>query len=258
MSPYPYLAALWWCLWLVWSAPVLAETVELEPKATRLEASALSESDLQHARQWGLDEAEWRRYRILMAGPRGLWSPDLDPLLVLGIHARTEAERRRYAELAVRQERARVEAELAFQRAYTEAWQRLYPDEPLFDIDTQQLSPTAGPAWQPGDRVLFFTRTDCAACEALLAPLLSRVRALAGVGLDIYLLGMETDAAVRAWAQTKAIPPDLVRNRKVTLNHDHGALARLSYGAGDPPYLMLKRLDNRFEFLPTAALGFQP
>ena len=73
---------------------------------------------------WGLQPQDGR-YRELMDGPLGIYSPNLDPLSALGIEARTDEERRRYAELQVQIEARRVEKLLAYQRAYDEAWQRL-------------------------------------------------------------------------------------------------------------------------------------
>jgi len=78
--------------------------VHSEPARTRLEGSPAVESTLSsvehaRARQWRLSEEEWTRYRSLMQGIRGSISPaSISPIEVLGIHARDDAERRRYAE----------------------------------------------------------------------------------------------------------------------------------------------------------------
>ena len=64
-----------------------------------------------------------------MRGRRGTWTPGADTLLVLGAHARTEVERRRLAEAFVVAEHARVEGELAFERAVQAAWTRLFPGQ---------------------------------------------------------------------------------------------------------------------------------
>ena len=64
--------------------------------------------DERQAREWGLRSEEWARYRQLMQGPLGVYSPQLDPLTALGIEARSEEERRRYAELQVQAEALRV------------------------------------------------------------------------------------------------------------------------------------------------------
>lgn len=82
----------------------------------------------QKAGEWGLSPEDYQRYQQLMNGPRGIQSPGLDPLSALGIEARTPAERRQYAEKWVKEEFARTQKELDFQREINTAWQRLYPD----------------------------------------------------------------------------------------------------------------------------------
>lgn len=181
---------------------------------------------------WGLSEVEWARYETLMRGPRGRWSPDLDPLMVLGIHAETEAERRRFAEMTVRQEHDRVDRELAFQREYDAAWRRLYPNE--LRLDPARLMEDAGDASEPpfvaGDRLLVFVDITCTeACASVVARALARQQATPGLAVDFYLRGTNgRDDAIRQWAQSQRVPPELVRARTVTLNHDNGALARLA------------------------------
>jgi integrating conjugative element protein (TIGR03759 family) len=202
----------------------------------------LSRSDIARAQAWGLSETEWRRYQSLMQGIRGSVSPDtISPLEVLGIHARDEAERRRYAELWAQAMWEDAERILAFQRAYVEAGRRLYPGVPL--IDPSQLSEKGEEttALEPQDRVLLFTRPDCDACDALLARLLARIERINGI--DIYLADVDPgdDQAVRDWAAQHGIDPEWVRTRKVTLNFEAGALAALTGGRGEIPSLMRRR-----------------
>lgn len=81
----------------------------------KIEQQALERSLLaENAQEWKLTEKEWQRYEMLKKEKRGLFSPNLDPLTLLGIEARTYEERRYFAELVVKQEFQRVEAELAF------------------------------------------------------------------------------------------------------------------------------------------------
>ncbi|MEW8057076.1 MAG: TIGR03759 family integrating conjugative element protein, partial [Candidatus Thiodiazotropha sp.] len=81
-----------------------AESSHTQIEETRQDSSqkatnVLSATDLAHARLWGLSETEWRRYKQLMQGIRGSISPaTISPIEVLGIHARDDAERQRYAE----------------------------------------------------------------------------------------------------------------------------------------------------------------
>ena len=95
-------------------AAIAHATERTEPTVVE---TALDESRRAAAAVWRLSAEDWSRYEALMRGRRGVWTPGADPLLVLGAHARTEAERRRFAEAFVRAEHARVEGELAFERA---------------------------------------------------------------------------------------------------------------------------------------------
>ncbi len=94
------------------------------PQQTRIEEQTITHTQ---AQQWGLTDSEWQHYQQLRQGERGIWSPGLDPLTTLGVETNSDAERQRYAELLARKEHQRVEKELAFQRAYDQAWKRLYP-----------------------------------------------------------------------------------------------------------------------------------
>jgi len=211
---------------------------------TKVVTTPLSPVEKARAEAWDLSDTEWRRYRSLMDGIRGSISPaTLSPVEVLGIHARDEAERRRYAERWARLMREDAERILAFQHAYDQAWQRLFPAEPLIDLARLPHEKASDVALQPNDRVLFFTRPDCASCDVLLQRLLKRVDSVAGV--DIYLLGLprDDDTAVRDWAERQSIKPDWVRSRRVTLNHDGGALSELTQGKGQAPYLLRRRGD---------------
>ncbi|PMX27605.1 MULTISPECIES: TIGR03759 family integrating conjugative element protein [unclassified Pseudomonas] len=190
---------------------------------------AIERTDEQHARDWGLSTEEWARYRALMQGPLGIYSPNLDPLTALGIEARSEQERQRYAELQVQAEAHRVEKLLAYQRAYDDAWQRLHANMP------RVILPDAGPAFSPvtpaaNGRIAVFVKDACAACDQTTL----RLQA-AGMEFDIYVVDSHADdARIRAWAQRIGIDPAKVRRGQVTLNHDSGRWLSLGL-QGDLP-----------------------
>ena len=183
-----------------------AETAE-----TAVTETAMDESRRTAAAVWRLSPEDWTRYETLMRGRRGVWTPGADPLLVLGAHARTQAERRRFAEAFVRAEHERVEGELAFERAVAAAWARLFPGE----LRVKAHSP-AEP--RPERYALVFDR-DCTGCEAT-------VRAYAGgaVPVDVYVRGAADDAALRLWAWTRGVRATDVRAGRVTVNHDDGSV----------------------------------
>ncbi|CAJ9899198.1 integrating conjugative element protein, PFL_4693 family [Burkholderia pseudomallei] len=187
--------------------------------------------DTAQSREWGLSVAEWTRYSQLMRGPLGIYSPNLDPLTALGIEARSDEERRHYAEMQVRAEAQRVRKELDYQQAYDAAWKRLYPDQPPLRALT--LTPNAGTTGATTARQAVFVKDDCPACDA-------RVRALqaSGAAFDIYMVGSRgDDARIRSWAARVGIDTAKVRARIITLNHDAGRWLMLG-GQGDLPAVL--------------------
>ncbi len=209
---------------------------------SRIEANTLSATDLARARIWDLSEVEWRRYQQLLQGIRGSISPStISPVEVLGIHARDEAERQRYAEAWARAMHEDVDRILAFQRAYDAAGKHLYPHEPLIDIDRLPGKTDETRVFQSSDRLLFFARPECPACDVMLKKLLKRIDEVRVI--DIYLMDIASgdDVAVREWASAHQIKPEWVRGRQITLNHDGGGLGSLTSGQGKTPYLLRRR-----------------
>ena len=215
-------------------APFFSVTAALQTEQSQQGNTASVSTTLQaleeaqskkNAQEWGLTTEEWQRYQQLSKGRRGILSPGLDPITTLGIEARSEEERRHYADLSVKQDFQRVEAELAFQREVNAAWVRVYPG--ILPVRS------AGDAGQGNGRLALFVRADCGApCESKVASLLTSQRLL-----DIYLVGSEgKDEAVRAWAKKLAIPVERVKAKTLTLNHDRGQW--IKFGQGRMPVVL--------------------
>lgn len=188
----------------------LQKSAEQQSNQSRLTENRWSE--------WGLTEQDWTRYEELKKGPQGVWSPNLDPLTMLGIEARSESERNRYAELLARKEFERNEKILTFQLAYDAAFKRLYPNILPFQVD-EQGSPNVVPA--SSSRIIYFTRSDCS--EKCITDM-KKLFAHAGSNpVDIYLVDSEqSDEKIRKWAMDNNIDVEKVRSRQITLNHDRG------------------------------------
>ncbi|ELQ9312172.1 TIGR03759 family integrating conjugative element protein [Serratia marcescens] len=174
----------------------------------------------QQGRQWGLSGEAYQRYQQLMDGPRGTQSPGLDPLTALGIEAQSDAERKKYAQMWVKQEFERTEKELKFQREVDAAWQRL-------GVLPVNMVNAAGIAHDSGGRLALFVKAkDCGQCDARLAAVLADNRPV-----DIYLVDSKgNDSLLRDWAKAHHIPVDKVRARQITLNHDGGRWIRFGNG----------------------------
>jgi len=193
------------CLTLLCTATVVAATEEV----TTVEVP-LSET----ARQWGLSEAEYRRYQQLMAGRRGQWSPGLDPITALGVSTDSAAERRRFAELFVKAEFERTRKELAFQAAVDDAWQRLYPQTPR--LSTSGLPQQAQTVGQFAQRTALILRLGSTTGRNRLIKLLQGHPGQ----LDVHVVGARgDDAALRDWAADVPRLEQALAEGRVTLNH---------------------------------------
>ncbi|MDA8520412.1 TIGR03759 family integrating conjugative element protein [Acidovorax sp. NCPPB 4044] len=188
---------------------------------TEVQTAADKRGDEARAREWNLRAEDWSRYRTLMQGPLGIYSPHLDPLTALGIEARSDEERRRFAELQVQAEARRVQKTLDYQRAYDAAWQRLHPDLQRVALPSNQaggdVSGAGTGAAEPG-RLAVFVKEACAACDQRVQQLQS-----AGTAMDVYVVGSRgDDERIRRWARQAAIDPAKVQAKAITLNHDGG------------------------------------
>lgn len=103
--------------------------------STRVDAAALSHQDQQVAQMWGLTTDEMQRALVLLQGPRGSFSnPNLSPVEALGIHARSDQERRRYAQLWAKAFVADVQRVLAWSRIAEGEVRQLVGDTPVINF----------------------------------------------------------------------------------------------------------------------------
>ncbi len=104
-------------------------------KAVQSTAAQMEAYEQMQSQMWGLSIDDVRRAGLLMQGPRGAFSvANITPVEVLGIHARSDAERQKYAELFARILHADTERVLAWTLAHAQAMARLYPNEPVIDF----------------------------------------------------------------------------------------------------------------------------
>lgn len=210
------------------ATPTLADVTDSKTQLSQNRPLTDTALDERQAKDWGLQTNEWVRYRQLMQGPLGIYSPNLDPLTALGIEARSDMERRHYAELQVQAEARRVEKTLAYQRAYDAAWQRLQPG--MLRVNLPGANQKPGTASGRDERLAVFIKDNCPPCD-------EQVRQLQTTGtvFDLYMVGSrQSDNNIRQWASRVNIDPAKVRNRTITLNHDNGRWLSLGL-SGDLP-----------------------
>lgn len=203
-------------------------------QATQVHSSTDSESSQKQADRWGISVEDWDRYTDLMKGSRGIYSPGLDPIAVLGIEARSDEERDRFARLQAMAETKRVQKELEYQRAYDNAVAQLNqgqqvinlrPEKPLFSEKPNQSADVDG-----SGRLALFVKLDCQPCSAK-----AKILQQKGTSFDVYMVGDEgSDDKIRAWAIAAGIEPAKVRQKIITLNHDEGRWEAILGASGSP------------------------
>jgi integrating conjugative element protein (TIGR03759 family) len=217
----------------IFAQPVAAQ--QIQNRYTPEHSSEIAEEQVKGA-EWGLNAEEWQRYEELMTGPRGIYSPGIDPLTALGIEARSEEERRYFAELQVQAETIRVEKELAYQRAYDAAWKRLYPEsQPVVNLADSTSTVITG-----NGRLAVFVKENCLACDQQIKRLQTN-----GQAFDIYLVdSKQDDTAVRRWASRVNIDVAKVRAGTITLNHDGGRWLLMGVGSDLPA--VVRQVDGKW------------
>lgn len=186
----------------------------------------LSEDEKSLAKQWMLTEKDWVKYKRIMAGPRGIWSPGLDPITALGVMETDPAERRRYAEIWMKMEAKRAELELAFEVERMAASQQVLGERPVVNNEKWVQEWNAQQSRRTHD-VMLFVEPDCLDdCGQLFGEVLASTGEGDRTRLNVYFPAGTSAEEIGAWAQALSIDPEVVKSRKVTLNFDRGEFSR--------------------------------
>ena len=197
---------------------VSAKDVSTDESFTRFSSStssspSLSFSQEQLAQMYGLDMKQWSQYQTLLKGPRGLWSPNIHPLMALGMRKGIkEPERKRLAKQYATIHFERVKRELAFEHAVFEAGMKKYGHLPLFREDFTQIKKSKSfvKSNNAASRFQYFVRPDCANCKPTIQAWLKK-----GRKFDLYISGNKQQ--ITQFAKKMGISPLLVPGQ-ITLN----------------------------------------
>lgn len=215
--------------------PTLAQYRETETRLTESAAIDAETSDF-----WGLDQTEWLRYQELKSGVRAHLSIDtISPLEVLGIHAKSEFERKKYAHQWARVVYEDAKRVLEFQRAFDDAMHAITQDEPLIDIVHLPHGTSKTQTLEGSDRLILFVETDCAICSNLVPSILDAIPT--NVPLDIFFLestAVLDSRRVDSWLMEYGLVEHVNSNRNVTFNNDGGLLSKLFPRAKRIPILI--------------------
>ena len=191
-----------------------------EEEIDKITASKLSPVEIAKASQWMLQPEDWVKYKRIMEGPRGIWSPGLDPITALGVEATNPEERLRMARIWMKIESQRAEKELAFEVARQLAGQEMHGNKKLVEDDAWVR------AWEEKQKkvrkqVLLFVDQSCREeCKELITDVKASVKHNAR--LDIFFAAGATNQDLQEWAIFMGIEKEEVMKRQITLNHNQG------------------------------------
>lgn len=213
-------------------------TISQDKKATQI----ISDNERSLARQWMLTDTDWVKYKKIMQGPRGIWSPGLDPITALGVSETDLVERKRYATLWVKVETRRAELELAFEVERQLAGKKLQGDQLMIN-NTQWIKDWESNRVKIKKQVLLFADVGCTdECKDIFDEIYASVGKNAR--LDIFFVNDPSTTEIGQWASFMKIPPEVVRSRAVTLNFDEGESSRMNVITTKLPQVRVVNLET--------------
>ena len=205
-------------------------------------ASSLSEKDRSLAKQWMLSETDWVKYKQIMSGPRGIWSPGLDPITALGVSETDPQERKRYAELWIKMETRRAELEMAFEVERQRAASRILGNQ-LAVNNTSWIREWEEKRVEVNKQVILFVDSECKeSCKSMFEELHASVGDNAR--LDIFFKQGASSDDIGQWASFMKIAPEVVRARAITLNFDEGKSTELGIDMSTLPQVRVVDLKS--------------
>ena len=209
-------------------------------------SSVESTSSDYHSKIWNISTDDWVLYEQIMLGKgKYLWK-DLDPITVLGLNARSDSERKRYAEKLAKLEFSNAQKVILLDRAYNKAFHELYGKLPVVDPSKLNIGrakasllsvPKASVKGEFGDRYIAFVNTQCSACNSMVKQVLGLLQL--GVSLDIHFKN-DSRQAITRWATKQGISPESVEVGTITLNPDSALIKQFGQPAEPSLYYFSK------------------
>lgn len=221
---------------------VFADVLNTHPNNAQVENTVAHGT----AKMWDLSPTEWNRYQALMAGEAGIYYQNLTPPEVLGYYAENDFELRHYAEVYARHEHEKIERELRFNNAFSDAAKRLYSNErPIASFDISAYTPipkrfdSDALQLKSDDHLLLFVDINENYIE-VLPQLIETIQKNSNVVLDIYLVNVKSNVSIQQWAREQNLPMDLSMTNRITLNKDDGVFSRIDVKGRLPQVLLIR------------------
>lgn len=204
----------------------LQEMAESEKMRIIKGEAELTEYEKFLAKEFRLTEDDMKKYKRIMVGKRGIWSPGLDPISALGVEEKDPAERDRYAKLWLEIEGEKVGLQFEFERAVANKRKDVFGE--MLPFNTQP----AVEKWlkkrnRPNANIDVYVDANCLEdCQKRIRD----VQRTRGRGrLNFWFVGdvTPTDTEIVKWAEYHDIDPEQVQKRVITLNNGREKFASL-------------------------------
>lgn len=196
----------------------LQEMAETEKMRIIRGEAELTEYEKFLAKEFRLTEDDMKKYKKIMVGKRGIWSPGLDPISALGVEEKDPVERDRYAKLWLEIEGEKVGLQFEFERAVANKRKDVFGE--MLPFNTQP----AVEKWlkkrnRPNANIDVYVNANCLeSCKKRIRD----VQRTRGRGrLNFWFVGdvTPTDSEIVAWAEFHEVDPEQVQSRVITLNN---------------------------------------
>lgn len=185
-------------------------------------------------KSWGITKEEYARFIYLKRNtPRGVITPQANPLYYLGLEARSAAERQRYAEKVAQMEFENFQKGAEWRAAVQAAAVKLYGQGDLVDLRKgeafeQTLEKTAS-SYGGSKRASvigyggagvtrkLYVKSDCDECLPAYKKALRELTSGVLTRLEIIFPSGATDLQIRQWATKAGVPIELNKRGVVEL-----------------------------------------
>ena len=201
----------------------------------------LTDEERALARKWKLTDSDWQKYKKIMSGPRGTWSPNLDPITALGVQETDPVERARYATIWMELEVQRAELELAFEAERMRAADKVLRGQKPINNE-QWIRDWERKQQNIDTEVMLFIDPNCVDdCKRLMTEI-QKTSTKGNTRLNIVFQNGSSADQIGSWANAMGIDPEIVRARKVTLNFDEGQFAQYRVASSELPEVYVKNV----------------
>lgn len=175
------------------------------------------ELDYEFLNQVGLDSAAYKRYEALI-NTKGLVEKTIkdDPVIVLGMYAENDDDRRKYAKMYMDREIERADRMMRFINIYYEVFDKEVGSKPM--VDMSGFKSTSNKIDLSNESLAVFFSIDCTQCKSFAANLQSLVKSSKIKSIDIYFKDHESDTEISDWAKEVGVDIGLVNSKQISLN----------------------------------------